>query len=170
MPTIDIQVERAGLAEQFVQNLQGTVPDMLTRLAEEITNDIAIEAPPHTTGNPKAGDVPLGESFTATPAQQVEPGVWEAGIESSVPAKARALEYGSGLHGPAMAKYPIYPRNARYLSFMKEGKRLILPMVMHPGVYAHHYINTVLRRWQPLLIQRFGEAIKLAAVHHWGTY
>jgi len=155
MPTIDIQVERAGLAEQFVQNLQGTVPDMLTRLTEEITNDIAANAPRKTGA--------LAASFTATPAQQVEPSVWEAYIESSTPAKARAHEYGSGIQGPRMAPYKIEPRNARYLKFKKEGRWLVLPFVMHPGVYGQFYINETLRIWRPILRERFGEAIRLAA-------
>lgn len=174
MPTIEVKVERAGYAEQFVQNLQGTVPDMLTQITEEIKNDVATHAPKHRVGNPKVGDVPLGQSFSATPAQQTEPNVWEAYIESSVPAKARAQEYGSGMQGPKMARYPITPKTARMLAFRWDDgpnaekfpshPMYYLKQVMHPGVYGQFYINETLRIWRPALRQRFGEAIRAAAV------
>lgn len=156
------EIKRRGLAEQFVERLRGTTEQMLNESLSAITHDIAAEAPRRT------GD--LSESFYVIPAQPIAPMVWEGYIASRTPEKARALEYGSGLHGPAKAKYPIYPKNARFLSFEKEGRALVLPMVMHPGVYAHHYIDIVLRRWRPVLIRRFGESTQLAAVHHWGTY
>jgi len=167
---ISFEVTRAGLAEQFVENLKGTTERMLNDSLEAIRADISAEAPKGKGENPKAGDVPLAESFYTIPAQAVGESSLEGYIATVVPQKARALEYGSGLHGPAKSTYPIYPKNARFLRFQKEGKTLILPFVMHPGVYAHHYIDRVLRRWRPLLMQRFGEAIRLATVHHWGTY
>jgi len=167
---ISFDIKRAGYAEQFVQNLQGTSERMLNDTLSGIKDDIAANAPKGSGENPKAGDIKLSESFYTIPATILEPSVLEGYIASSVPAKARALEYGSGLHGPGRDKYPIYPRNARFLRFQKEGKTLILPFVMHPGVYAQHYIDRVLRQWRPLLAARLGEAVQLAAVHHWGTY
>jgi len=164
MPTVEFKIERAGYAEQFVQNLQGTIPDMLDRTLEEIRVDVAAEAPEHSVGNPKIGDVSLSESFYTVPAEQVQESVWEGGIASLVPAKARAHEYGSGLHGTRGDKYIIRPRSARMLAFKKEGRTLVLPFVMHPGVRARHYIKTVLSRWTPILAERFGDAIELALV------
>ena len=137
---ISLTAKRRGLAEQFVENLKGTTEQMLNDSLEGIRADISAEAPKGKGENPKAGDVPLAESFYTIPAQTVAESILEGYIATSVPQKARALEHGSGLHGPGRSKYPIYPRNARYLRFQKEGKTLILPMVMHPGVYAHHYI------------------------------
>ena len=170
MPIVEFDVERKGLAEQFIQRLEDTAQQMLNDSLYAIASDISAEAPPHRIDNPKEGDVSLSESFYVIDAQEIERMTWEGYIASVVPEKARALEYGSGLHGPGRGRYPIYPRTARALSFEKEGRTLVLPMVMHPGVYAHHYIDIVLRRWRPLLAQRFGEAIQLAAVHHWATY
>lgn len=165
MPIVTFDIERAGYAEQFVQNLQSTMPDGLTQLTEEIKNDIAVNAPKGGGKyNPKVGDTPLSESFDTIPAQQVGESVWESYITSSVPAKARSLEYGSGLQGPRMSKYPITPKSGRFLVFQKEGRTLRLPFVMHPGVYGQFYINETLRVWRPAVAQRFGTAIRLAAV------
>jgi len=161
MPTIDFTVERLGGAEQYIERLDSVIQTKLNASLSVIRDDISANAPRKTGG--------LAESFYTIPVTGGNL-VWEGYIVSSKPDQARAHEYGSGLHGPARDKYPIYPRNARFLKFEKEGKTLILPMVMHPGVHAQHYIDRVLRKWRPVLIREFGDAIQLAAVHHWGTY
>jgi len=160
---ISFDIKRAGYAEQFVQRLQGTSERMLNDTLGGIKDDIAAHAPRGSGENPKAGDIKLSESFYTIPATILEPGVLEGYIASRVPIKARAQEYGSGIQGPQMKPYPIYPRNARFLRFQKEGRTLILPFVVHPGVYPQFYINETLRVWRPALARRFADAIRLAA-------
>lgn len=76
-------------------------------------------------------------------------------------ADAAAQEFGSGLHstrGPK-AKYPIVPRNKKFLAFHWEKAndsiprlpdgRVMLMSVMHPGIESRPYIKpavTELRR------------------------
>ena len=162
MPVMTFDVKRAGLAERFVQNLKGTSEQMLNDTLVGIKDDIAANAP-RGKGAVRAGDVRLSESFYTIPSQEIEPSVLEGYIASQVPAKARSHEYGSGIYGPSMQAYPIRPRNTRFLKFEKEGRTLILPMVMHPGVMGQFYINETLRVWRPALAQRFADAIRLAA-------
>ena len=160
---ISFDIKRAGYAEQFVQNLQGTSERILNDTLSGISDDIAANAPRGSGENPKAGDIKLSESFYTIPATILEPGVLEGYIASRVPAKARAQEYGSGIQGPKMNRYLIEPKNARFLKFQKEGKTLILPFVKHPGVHGQFYINETLRIWRPALARRFADAIRLAA-------
>jgi len=165
---ISFDVKRAGLAEQFVERLRGTTEQTLNELLSGIRSDIAAHAPKGKGENPKAGDIPLAESFYEIPAQEVAPSVLEGYIASRVPIKARAQEYGSGMQGPRASSYPITPKTAGLLRFYWEnGPRG--PMiyhyakVSHPGVYGQFYINETLRIWRPALAQKFGEAIRLAA-------
>lgn len=162
MPAIWFDVKRAGLAEKFVQNLEGTSEQMLNDILVEITGDIATNAP-IGSGATRRGVMRLSESFYHIRAQEIEPSVLEGYIASRQPAKARSHEYGSGIHGPKGQPYKISPRNARFLKFEKEGRTLILPFVMHPGVMGQFYINETLRTWRPALAQRFANAIRLAA-------
>jgi len=161
--TISFDVKRAGYAEQFVQNLQGTSERMLNDILSGIKDDIAARAPKGSGENPKQGDIKLSESFYTIPATILEPGVLEGYIASVVPAKARSQEYGSGLYGPKMAKYRI-PKDHDGVKFQKEGKTISLPFVMHPGVIGQFYINETLRVWRPAIARKFGEAIRLAVV------
>lgn len=172
MPVVSFEVEREGLAERFVENLRGNAPTMLDSLTEQLRSEIAAESPPRTTYvNPKAGDVKLSESFYTIQAQEIEKGVWESGVASQVPAKARSLEYGSGAQGGG-GEYPITPKQARLLSFYWENApghmggagRYFFKRVSHPGVRAYGYIRGVLERYRPLLAQKFGEAIRLSLV------
>lgn len=162
MPAIWFDVKRAGLAEQFVQNLKGTSEQMLNDVLVGIKDDISAYAP-IGSGRRTIADMRLSESFYTIRAQEIEPSVLEGYIASRQPAKARSHEYGSGIHGPKGRPYPIYPKNARFLKFEKEGRTLILPMVMHPGVFPQFYINETLRVWRPALAQRFANAVRLAA-------
>lgn len=159
---IGFDIKRAGYAEQFVANLKGTSEQMLNETLEGIRGDISAHAP-KGKGSVRAGDIRLAESFYTIPAQEIAPSVIEGYIASRVPAKARAHEYGSGIQGPQMRPYYIRPKNARFLAFEKEGKTLVLPFVIHPGVYPQFYINETLRVWRPALAQRFADAIRLAA-------
>lgn len=173
MPTfISLDIHRVGYAEQFVANLHGNIPQVLTQLTEEIKNDIAFESPKRTVFlNPKAGDIRLADSFSATPAEQVDEATWEATIRSSVPAKARSLEYGSGIHA-GKGEYPITPKAARLLHFYWEHAPeemggpswYSFPRVTHPGVRAFAYIRRTLARWRPAIARRFGDAIKASVV------
>ena len=164
MPVISFDVKRAGYAEQFVQNLQSTMPQALDELLVGVKDDIAAHAPRGGAKyNPKKGDVALSESFYTIPAQQIGESSWEGYIASVVPAKARSHEWGSGLYGPKMAKYRI-PKDHDGVKFQKEGKTLSLPFVMHPGVVGQFYIAETLRVWAPAIAKRFGDAIKMATV------
>jgi hypothetical protein len=165
MPFVmQFDIKRAGLAEQFVQNLKGTSEQMLNEVLEGIKTDIASHAPRGSGQNPKAGDVKLSDSFYTIPAQPVGESSWEGYIASTVPAKARAQEYGSGLYGPRMSTYPITPKNAKFLRFEKEGEIKYRRLVNHPGVIGQFYINETLRIWRPASAKKFGDAIRLAAV------
>jgi len=155
-------IKRAGYAESFVQNFRGTTRQAFDNVMTGIKNDVAANAP-RGKGEVRPGDVRLSESFYTVAAQEVSPGVLEGYMGSRVPAKARSHEYGSGIQGPQIRRYPIRPRNAKRLKFEKEGKTLILPMVMHPGVYGRYYINETLRYWRPALAQKFADSFRLAA-------
>jgi hypothetical protein len=164
MPIIQFDIQRAGYAEQFVQNLSNTMPEALNELLEGIKDDIAANAPKSGQGNPKVGDTPLADSFYTIPATQQGANAWEGYIASTVAAKARSHEWGSGINGPRMSTYPITPKNARFLRFEKEGEIKFRRLVMHPGVIGKFYILETLRVWAPAIAKRFGDAIHMAAV------
>jgi hypothetical protein len=157
MPAVmEFDVQRAGYAEQFVQNLQGTIPQMGDEVLTGIKDDIASHAPKKSGG--------LAGSFYTIPMTQIGEGIWDGFIASHKAAQARAHNWGSGIHGPKMATYPIRPQNSKYLRFEKEGEVKYRRLVMHPGVVGTFYIDETLRVWRPALAHRFGDAIRLAAV------
>jgi hypothetical protein len=149
-------VRRAGYAEQFVQNLRGTIPQMADQVLTGIKSDIADHAPRKSGG--------LQSSFYTIPVTMVDDSSWEGYIASRKAAQARAHNWGSGVHGAKMQPYPITPKNARYLRFEKEGEIKYRRLVMHPGVVGTYYIDETLRVWRPALARRFGDAVKLASV------
>ena len=98
-------------------------------------------------------------------------------------ADARAQEYGSGLQDRRHpAKYPIVPKNGKYLAFNWEiananpekfrflpDGRVILPSVMHPGIHAVNdgqgYVRPALKEFRRTLKEgSFPEEIKQAIV------
>jgi hypothetical protein len=161
MPTISWTVERLGYAEDYTQRLDAVIETKLNGALNAIKDDIAVGAP-HRTGE-------LANSFYVIPATGGNL-AWEGYIASTKAAQARAHNYGSGVHGPSRSTYPIEPKTSKFLRFEKEGEIKYRRLVMHPGVYALHYIERALRKWTPILLRELGEGIQLAAVHHWGTY
>lgn len=155
MPTISFDVKRAGYAEQFVQNLQSTMPEALNELLGGIKDDIASHAPRKSGG--------LADSFYTIPAEKVDESSWEGYIASTKAVQARSHEWGSGLYGPKMAKYRI-PKDHDGVKFKKEGKTISLPFVMHPGVVGQFYIAETLRVWRSAVVKRFGDAIRMATI------
>ena len=121
----------ADLLSQAILNSARGYAGYITKLAKGFSESSRIRATIRSSVEAKGNSIKI----TTT-----------AGDGTDNTGDAAAREFGSGLHGPKHAKYPILPKKGKALVFFwekaydyipkTEDGRVILPGVMHPGIQA----------------------------------
>lgn len=147
--------------------------------AGQLTKLAKANAPNHLKKYIHSKVEPNGESPTYTVRVYVN--LNENPAQKGGSQDAAAWEFGSGLHARrgAKRKYPIRPKNGKYLAFkwdvadanpenfrfLPDG-RVILPSVMHPGIKGKPYIQPAVtelrRRLRADLNQDIRESIRVS--------